>query len=218
MGRQREMVFRTWGGKRKGAGRKPKVPGKRGSPHRRRPDFDGRHPVHVTLKAVHTLPNLRRRRVWSAAVYALAITARRTDMRICHISIQRDHIHLIVEADNKVALARGLQGFQISCAKQINSRLGRSGRVFADRYHMRVLTNPTMVRNAIRYVLNNARHHEERFAGLFDPCSSARQFAGWIEAPRFVTGPFFLVAHPKTYLLRESWKRLAPLSAREVPG
>jgi REP element-mobilizing transposase RayT len=217
MGRQQEMVFRTWGGKRKGAGRKPKH-GKPGSPHRRRPDFDGRHPVHVTLKAVRTMPNLRRRRVWSAVVYALAITLRRTDFRICHISIQRDHIHLIVEAENKAALARGLQGFQVSCAKQINGRMKRTGQVFADRYHMRVLTNPTMVRNAIRYVLNNARHHKERFAGLYDPCSSAKQFPGWIEQTALVRGPFFPVAYPKTYLLREGWRRLAPMSALEVPG
>src|SRR5512134_1399202 len=80
--RQQEIVFRTWGGRRKGAGRKPSVPGKPGAKHRRRPDFDGRHPLHVTLRVTRELPNLRRRHVWQALVWALAVTARRDDMRV----------------------------------------------------------------------------------------------------------------------------------------
>ncbi len=49
---------RTWGGVRAGAGR----PSKRARPnpaHSRRPDHDGRHPVHVTLRAVPDAPSLR---------------------------------------------------------------------------------------------------------------------------------------------------------------
>ena len=55
----------------------------------------------------------------------------------------------------------------ISAARNINRELGertgdkQSDRVFADRYHARVLKTPRQVRNTIAYVLNNWRHHGE---------------------------------------------------------
>jgi hypothetical protein len=65
-----------------------------------------------------------------------------------HISLQRTHVHMLVEADHKAALARGMQGFLISAARNINTALGdgqrrRRGNVFADRYHVEVITTPT---------------------------------------------------------------------------
>jgi hypothetical protein len=75
-----------------------------------------------------------------------------------------------------------------------------------------------MVVNAVRYVLNNGRRHGERFAGLHDPFSTAKQYPGWRESQPFVRGPFLPVKLPRTYLLAESWKRLARPSARDVPG
>lgn len=49
------------GGKRKGAGRKPKGE-LAGVPHRPRAPFSGREPVHVTIRLVDGLPSLRRAR------------------------------------------------------------------------------------------------------------------------------------------------------------
>jgi hypothetical protein len=51
--------------------------------------------------------------------------------------VRRDAIHLVVEANDKLALARGMQGFQVSAARGINRAAKRSGRVFADRYRAR---------------------------------------------------------------------------------
>ena len=51
----------------------------------------------------------------------------RTDFRIVHISIQSNHIHLLVEANDPEALARGMQAFQISAARKLNKLLGRTG-------------------------------------------------------------------------------------------
>ena len=47
--RQKAFVFRTWGGKRKGAGRKP-VGAKAGVPHVEREVLAPRFPVHVTWR------------------------------------------------------------------------------------------------------------------------------------------------------------------------
>ena len=130
------MVFKTHGGKRRGAGRKPK--GQRpGAPHAARPEHDPRHPVHVTMRIVGSVEGLRRRDIYFAVREATIATAKREDFRITHISIQRDHLHLIVEADSRKALSKGIHGFSISAARQINKAITarggdrRTGRVIA---------------------------------------------------------------------------------------
>ena len=55
-------------------------------------------------------------------------------IRIIHLSIQRTHLHLIVEANDRDALSSGMQSFEISAARRINRVCKRSGRVFTDRY------------------------------------------------------------------------------------
>src|SRR5262249_9724207 len=117
------------------------------------------------------------------------------DFRIVHMSVQRTHLHLLVEADGKQALSRGMQGFGISAAKQVNRALvtngkRRKGGVFVDRYHATVLRTPRAVRNCISYVLNNWRHHGEdkkRIARrwMVDPFSSAIAFPSWKESDGF---------------------------------
>src|SRR5689334_4465747 len=94
------VLFKPRGGKRRGAGRPPK--GKRaGAPHKERPFLHARYPVHVTLRVVGAVGNLRRRCVYQAIREATLTTARREDFRIVHLSIQRTHVHLLVEASNK---------------------------------------------------------------------------------------------------------------------
>src|SRR4029079_11013648 len=81
-------------------GRKPKG-ARAGSPHRKRRDLNARHPVHVVLRVVSAVDNLRRRATYKAVREATLTTARREDFRIVHLSIQRNHLHLLVEADHK---------------------------------------------------------------------------------------------------------------------
>src|SRR5262249_11863139 len=115
-------LFKKRGGKRRGAGRPPK--GKRaGSPHKTRPALLERHPVHVVLRVIRDVGNLRRRCVYRAVREATLTAARRENFRIVHVSIQRTHVHLLVEANHKRALASGMQGFQISAAKHLNAAI-----------------------------------------------------------------------------------------------
>src|SRR5689334_852196 len=90
---QLELRERTWGGKREGAGR-PKT-GKKYVPHRRRPLHKRAHPVHVTLRAV--VSTLRDYPVFEAVADALA-RGSKDFFRVCEYSVQRNHVHLIVEA------------------------------------------------------------------------------------------------------------------------
>src|SRR3569832_2135499 len=110
------VLWKMRGGMRRGAGRPPKGT-RAGSPHKERPFLHARYPVHVTLRVVGAVGNLRRRCVCQAVREATLTTALREDFRIVQLSIQRDHVHLIVEADDKRALARGMQGFPLSAAR-----------------------------------------------------------------------------------------------------
>src|SRR5688572_3171514 len=154
-----DLTARTWGGARTGAGR-PKAEG-HDSPHRSRPEHVGRFPVHVVLRARPEVGRLRRPEIHDATRGSLAKVAARTDFRIVHLSLQHNHVHLIVEAHDNDALESGMRAFAISLARRINRALDRRGRVFAFRYHTTTLRSPTQVRNAIAYVLGNWRRHKE---------------------------------------------------------
>src|SRR5438477_2368341 len=231
------VLFKKRGGKRRGAGRPPK--GKRsGSPHKERPFLHERYPVHVVLRVIGAVGNLRRRCVYQAIREATLTTARRENFRIVHLSIQRNHVHLLVEADDKKALASGMQGFQISAAKHLNAAISkgkpgprRRGVVFPDRYHAEIITSTTQARHALNYVLSNWRKHKEdrapKLAGWkIDWFSSAAMFPGWAEygEEAFLwRGPEtydpLIVYQPRTWLLRVGWTRGGPpISYREVPS
>jgi len=171
------------------------------------------------------------------AVRDASITAAlRERFRIVHLSIQRTHIHMLAEAENERALARGLQGFQISVARNVNTILGpdkyrrRRGKVFADRYHVEVITTPRRARHALSYVLSNWRKHGEDRDGLastwlVDPFSSGISFPDWLELaysdvmwPIRETYDPLVVFRPRCWLLREGWKAHGAISAHEVPS
>jgi REP element-mobilizing transposase RayT len=230
-------LFKKRGGKRRGAGRPPKG-ARAGSPHKTRPELAARYPVHVVLRVIGAVGNLRRRFTYKAIREATFTTARRGDFRIVHLSIQRTHLHLLVEADDKDALALGMQGFQISAAKHLNAAISRGklgprrrGTVFPDRYHAEIITSPRQARHTLSYVLSNWRKHQEdraqpMNAWTIDWFSSAVTFPGWAEygdEPFLWRGPQtydpLIVYQPKTWLLREGWKKQGTaISYREVPS
>ena len=100
---------RTWGGRRRGAGPK-RAPGRPRMPHKTRPPHLARHPEHVTLRARCGLPSLRGDRAYSFLLTAIS-RASKDHFRIIQFSVQVDHIHLLVEADDRTALIRGVQGW-----------------------------------------------------------------------------------------------------------
>jgi REP element-mobilizing transposase RayT len=218
---QLPLSFRQHGGRRPGAGRRP-APGRRNVRHRARAKLASRFPVLVTLRAERGVGNLRRKRAFRPiqdAFVVLATAARDgAPFRVIHYSVQKDHIHILVESTDRTALSRGMQGLGIRMAKALNRALGRRrGRVWADRYHDRILRTPREVRHALAYTLQNARKHGVAPARAprrwVDPCSSAAWFDGWRgpvvhppgNAPWPGTGP--PVAAPRTWLLRVGCRR-----------
>jgi REP element-mobilizing transposase RayT len=221
------------GEKRKGVGR-PKRGVRASERHVKRLFLRPSNPVHVILRVHPDVGSLRRAAVFHAIREALITVWKLEDsFHIVHFSVQRTHIHMLVEARDRLSLAKGMQTFGISAAKQINALLvddegrRRRGSVFPDRYHARILTKPREVRNCLSYVLNNWRHHGEdkRVAWQLDPFSSAVTFEGWKEREdrggRFVQPPAYiapLVWPPSTWLLNIGWRKYGLISAFDVPG
>jgi hypothetical protein len=189
-GSQLELDFRPTGrgGRRKGAGRKASADRKGFVEHVARPPHDDEKPVHVTVRAVG------------------------------HFTVQGNHLHMIVEANEGLSLSRGMQRLLSRLAMTINAIARRRGKVWRDRYHRRDLCSPRQFRNALVYVLFNRRKHAptdrdaELWAGCIDPCSSAAWFTGWVansgppQSSIARAGPS-VIAEPKSWLARGGWER-----------
>ena len=200
------------------AGRKPK--GERALvSRRRRAPLASRFPVHVTVRVKRGLPSMRRREAYRAIRTAFAAGCERFGFRLTQYSVQVDHLHLLAEAKDRRALSRGMQGLLIRVARGLNRCWGRRGKVFADRYHDRILRTPREVRHALCYVLHNAKKHGQRVARGVDVFASVGWFDGWKEeAVAFVgDGVAKAVAAAKTWLLTIGWRRHGLLGFDEAP-
>src|SRR4051794_8503216 len=161
--KQVELRFSSgWGGRRKGAGRPRKPKDERSVEHRVRPAVAARFPVHVTVSLGAGLRNLRKLPSLRVIERAFWGAQGRFGLRLNHFTVQSNHLHLIVETSDRIALSRAIKGLSIRIARGLNRLAGRTGRVVDDRYHTHILKTPTEVRNAVRYVLGNLAKHTGR--------------------------------------------------------
>jgi len=186
---------------------RPKKPGS-GLPHLRRPPLNPGHPLHVTIRVRKGTWNLRSQRCFSRIAEAFLVANSRGTIRIVHYSVQGNHLHLLVEADDRRAMSNGMRALLISMARRLNDLMRKSGGLFVDRFHERPLASPNAVRTALRYVLTNAHKHHGH--DLVDPFSSGPWFGGWpanVRKPTWLpcTGP--PVTKPASWLLRDGWRR-----------
>ena len=207
------------GGWRPGAGRKKK-PG--AISHDTRPEIPARFPQHVTLRQLEGAPKLARD--WLMKIVRRAIRdSQQATFRIVEFNVLGNHVHLLTEASGKDELRSGVSGLEVRIAQRVNAAVKRSGRMF-ERYHARSLTTPTQVRNTIRYVLFNRKHHapNTNFDRYFiDPFSSA-PWAHWAtDVPRWkrnaVDEPAPTVK-AETWLLATGWMKLGLLRFDETPA
>jgi putative transposase len=154
------MHVPRWGGRRAGAGRPAKGP-RPSERHQQRPALVARV-VHVTARVDDPIARALRRLGAAPTPFAraLALSRAREDFRIVHLGVrvgaQGSQLELIVEARDRLALARGMQGFQVSAARSLNRVARRTGRVFTDRYHARVLVSGPARARAVASLPPNA--------------------------------------------------------------
>jgi REP element-mobilizing transposase RayT len=188
--------------------------------HAPRSDVSARYPQHVTLRVVE---GVRLRREWLMPIIHGAIAdSQKSGFRIVEFNVLDNHIHQIVEVDDAKELAAGMTGFQVRMQQRLNRKLRRTGSLFDGRFHSRALSTPTEVRNALRYVLLNARHHAAEQGrtlarGWVDTYSSAPWFDSW---DRAISRPVAAdpTATASSWLLSTGWRRLGLLSINDVPG
>ena len=171
------------------------------------------------------VPSLPRKPLLRAFQRSLREVVGRPYFRVVVYSVQTDHVHLIVEAADKGALACGMKAVGARLAKAVHRVFGRTGRVLAGRYHVRVLKGQKEVRNALAYVLLNVRKHWRERTGQappvrIDAASSGRLFSGWRQrAPVDALVPGLVEVSPaETWLMRVGWKKFGLIDPAEVPG
>ena len=206
--------------------------------HRPREAHRAAHPLHVVLRS--RFRPLRSQFVFPTLRRALALASRaRPEFRVVQFSVQSDHLHLIVEAETKQALSRGMQGLAIRVARAVNRLVCRTGKVWADRFFSRSLPSPRAVKHALAYVLNNFRKHGVARGSRIDPYSSAPYFAGFSElrgrapcelrahaamplVPRGVAPPRspseLPILPPLTWLVEKGWQRAGSISLHTRPA
>jgi REP element-mobilizing transposase RayT len=155
--------------------------------------------------------NLRSERSFRVIDRAVRGAQRSGAFRVVHFSVQGNHFHGIVEADDDRSFESGMRSLTLRLARGLNAMMGRKGPVLADRFHAHVLRTPAEVRNAIRYVLGNFESHAVRRGALasvsdwVDPFSSAsgkvaREAQGSLFPEPATTGP-------RGWLLRQGVRR-----------
>ncbi len=128
-----------------------------GYAHLQRADLAARHPVHVTLRVGRGYWNLRSFRALRALEPAFNAGRERFGFRLVQYSAQGNHLHLLVAAEGKELLARGMKGLEVRLARALNRMMRRKGRVFGERCHAYILKTPCEAARALRYVLMNFR-------------------------------------------------------------
>lgn len=212
--KQLPLGFKCWGGARRGAGRKrksvlPQVPHRVRLPHR------ARHPQHITVRC--RCRSLRTQFVFPSVVAVFRAVNRRapSTFRVVEFSVQANHIHLIVEAEDSLALSSGMRSLTIRLARNVNSLLMQRGPFIADRWYGHELVSARAVRHALVYVLANHKKHLPATSEPIDHYSSAPYFTYFAERPivsRFgsSTGPP-PTASARTWLLAIGWRQHYPL-------
>jgi REP element-mobilizing transposase RayT len=184
-------------------------------PHTRRPCVEPSYPHHVTVRLRRGTWNLRAQRCYQRMLRAFRAVRARPGFRITHFSVQGNHVHMLVEAQDRPTLSNGMRAVLIRFALTLNRLMGKRGPRFVDRYHESILGSATAVRRCLRYVLeNHARHMAEigKLGPVVDRFSSAPWFNGYradVIVPRALGDP--PVSPARSWLLSEAWRFLGLL-------
>ena len=198
--------------------------------------------MHITVKARKGLPSFRSQRIHNMMLEVLrnqiyVLRKYAGAFKVAHFSIQTNHIHIMIEADDTKTLRSGVSGLVIAFARQLAKLLGRKKcKVWAERFHSRELHAPRDVRNVLSYIFQSFKHHETTHgSGMRSRphrYSSARWFDGWyqqvlipipIDESAYMRGPPPWVpttaGEPRTWLLGTGRKeRHGKLNMMDRPG
>lgn len=140
----------------KGAGR-PKIHDA-GIRHTKRPILTKPASLHLTVKIKKNKADIKNKSVLIILKRAI-INARKQGLRIIHYTLEFDHVHLLIEADNNLVLGKGMKAFGVTFSKAINRMRKLKGEVYKHRYHFRRLSSSRELKNVLNYIFNNGLKH-----------------------------------------------------------
>jgi REP element-mobilizing transposase RayT len=135
-----------WGGKRQGAGRKPNGP-TAGVGHRSRPALK-KLPVYVIWTIRAEVWKGKTRECHKALAAALEAGASGRGFKLVQHAVKGNKLHLLVEAQSKTSLSKGMGGLGVRISRGVNKVLERTGKFFGDRYDADVLRTPAQLQHA----------------------------------------------------------------------
>lgn len=154
----------------KGAGR-PVIhdPGIR---HTERPKISKPTSLHLTVKIKRIKADLKNKSILRILKRAI-VNARKQGLRVIHYSLEYDHVHLLIEAENNHILGKGMQAFGVTFSKAINRLKNVNGGVYKHRYHFRKITSTRQLKNALKYIFTNGVKHKTA-SQIVNPYNSIR--------------------------------------------
>jgi REP element-mobilizing transposase RayT len=140
----------------KGAGRPAKNDA--GIRHTSRPLIIKPSSLHLTVKVKHIKADIKNKIILHLLKRAI-MNGRRQGLKIIHFSLEYDHVHLLIEADNNTLLGKGMKAFGVTFAKAINRLRKLRGAVYKHRYHFRRIESCSQLKNVLHYIFNNGIRH-----------------------------------------------------------
>lgn len=132
----------------------------RGIRHISRDEIKRPTPLHLTIKIEKSKAGLKNKGILKILHHAIK-KSRLVGLKIIHYTLEFDHVHLLVEATDKVSTSKGMQSFGITFSKGINKIKNLKGRVFKTRYHYRKLNSAREIKNVLNYILGNSIKHKQ---------------------------------------------------------
>ncbi|MGZ3787517.1 MAG: transposase [Bacteriovorax sp.] len=154
----------------KGAGR-PAVHDA-GIRHTRRPLLKKPSSLHLTVKIKKNKSDLKNKSVLSLLRRAI-MNARRQGLKVIHYSLEYDHVHLLIEAEDNHILGKGMQAFGVTLSKAINRMRNHKGGVYKHRYHFRQISGVRELKNVMNYIFTNGFKHKTA-KSIVNPYNSFR--------------------------------------------
>ena len=141
----------------KGAGRPARHdPGIR---HTKRPNLKKPTSLHLTVKIKKNKAEIKNKSVLAILKRAI-VNARKQGLKVIHYSLEYDHVHLLIEADNNLILGKGMKAFGVTFAKAINRLKKLKGEVYKHRYHFRRISSSKELKNVMNYIFTNGLKHK----------------------------------------------------------
>jgi REP element-mobilizing transposase RayT len=140
--------------------------------HTKRPLITKPTSLHLTVKILRTKANLKNKMVLTILKRSI-MNARKMGLRVIHFTLEYDHVHLLIEADNNFILGKGMQAFGVTFSKAINRMRKIKGGVYKHRYHFRKIVGARQLKNVLNYIFKNGIKHKTTNC-LINPFHSIR--------------------------------------------